>query len=224
MKPEKLFEDVRFSRIIDVDEIRELVGRYSLKNLTVIQLDFSETEFSHWKQVIIDRKNRRGEIALSVMNMQQQILLHTKAFYPDHVYRIPTGGLHYGESVLDGFQRELWEETGLTAHDFRLLDIIFYIFKHGNDTVPFVSYLIHISTVSTQITLHDNDEQITDFKWKPWPYLESISDTLRSLTDHWSEWGRLRAVPHECALQYYRHWQHKDGKSVRDAGSAMKIK
>jgi len=56
-----------------------------------------------------------------VFNDQGQLLLCRHSYRRLHPWGLPGGDLKYGEDPQAGVRRELWEETGLTAAETRLL-------------------------------------------------------------------------------------------------------
>ncbi|TMD51547.1 MAG: NUDIX domain-containing protein, partial [Chloroflexi bacterium] len=60
-------------------------------------------------------RRRNGKIPLSI-----------KTFYPRGAYRLPTGGIHHGERILDALRRETDEETALEVEVRRFLAWIIY--------------------------------------------------------------------------------------------------
>lgn len=63
---------------------------------------------------LIVPKQRIG-VGLVVFNQFDQVLLLKHVFHPHSPWGVPGGWLERGESPAAGAQRELWEETGLTA-------------------------------------------------------------------------------------------------------------
>ena len=57
--------------------------------------------------------DRRGEVVLAICHGGNKVLLHTKSFYPDGVFRLLSGGIRPDESVENALLREAREETGL---------------------------------------------------------------------------------------------------------------
>src|SRR5438132_14274637 len=74
----------------------------------------------------IHRPDRFGEVCMVVRRPNAKLLLSIKTFYPRGAYRLPTGGIHHGESVLDALVREAYEETGLELAVRRFLSRIAY--------------------------------------------------------------------------------------------------
>src|SRR5512138_2594695 len=54
---------------------------------------------------ISQKKPRRAEVVMVVPDEQGHIWLHTKAFYPQGIYRLMTGGLDPGEAPQRALQR-----------------------------------------------------------------------------------------------------------------------
>jgi len=126
--------------------------------------------------------------------------LHTKPFYPDQIYRIPTGGIKEDEPVLDSLTRELWEETGFKIKTFYLQAIILYEFRHimSKSIIPFSSYLFSVRPHSDHPRVMDTSENISGFEWAPPSHLVTVVDNLKNLSPkRWNDWGRMRAPVHE---------------------------
>src|SRR2546425_1084616 len=72
----------------------------------------------------IHNPDRVGEVCMVVRRPNGKILLSIKTFYPRGAYRLPTGGIHHGERILDALRRETAEETGLETQLRRFLAAI----------------------------------------------------------------------------------------------------
>ena len=142
-----------------------------------------------------------AEVAMAIANPDGRILLITKAFYPEGVYRIPTGKLKTGEDPDSALRRELVEETGFELADHDCLGVIRYTFHSGADIRTFTShlYLIH---AEGEPESRDEGEQITGFRWIPISDLSAVTDQLRNLSDRWADWGRFRAIAHDFVANY----------------------
>src|SRR2546423_356546 len=82
---------------------------------------------------------RRGEVVLAICSAGNKVLLHTKSFYPDGVFRLLSGGIHPDESVESALLREAREETGLDVRIEKFVALIQY--ESGIRQHPFASYL-----------------------------------------------------------------------------------
>jgi 8-oxo-dGTP pyrophosphatase MutT (NUDIX family) len=74
----------------------------------------------------IRKPDRYGEVCMVVRRPNGTVLLSIKTFYPRGAYRLPTGGIHRGEPILDALLRETNEETGLQTDVRRFLARIAY--------------------------------------------------------------------------------------------------
>lgn len=60
-------------------------------------------------------QTRLHDVTFFIRNEAGQYALIRKHNYPDGAWRAPGGGVHLGESMLEGASREALEETGLTV-------------------------------------------------------------------------------------------------------------
>lgn len=147
----------------------------------------------------IKEKPRRGEVVMVVPNQVGHVWLHTKAFYPQGVYRLMTGGIDFGEVPHKALQREVHEETGFEVEIERCLAVITYTLSGAGERVPFASYIFLTSTTAGRPVPTDPNEAITDFWAVPPPRLFDAARQLRSLDGEFADWGAFRAVAHQVA-------------------------
>ena len=171
-------------------------------NCYVATLELDDIYFGRWRQLLVDKKERRGEVALIVKDSKERILLHTKPFYPEGVFRIPTGGIHAEEDVLDGMKRELYEETGFQPLAYNFHALLLYEFRNKNRELSFPSYIFSIKPDSESPEPADESEQISGFSWATVSELPVVNDRLLALqTSKWGAWGKVRVIPHEIFLE-----------------------
>lgn len=145
----------------------------------------------------IEKSGSSGEVALVAPRPGGKVLLHTKSFYPDNTYRLPTGKLLQGEDPEDAFHREFLEELGIIGSIRRLIGVITYkLIAKNEDFACFTSYIYLARETSETPMPQDEDEQITGFIEVPADDLVKIAAELESLPGRWSDWGRFRAVAH----------------------------
>lgn len=200
----KDLQTIQYQQAVESILHRELLDRSELPvdvRYYYSNLNFSKTAFEQWRDKIREKK-LRGEIATAIINPEHQILLHTKHFYPDDAYRIPTGGIETGESADQALPRELYEETGFHILKHSLKAVILYEFCYQRERLGFVTFLYHVLPNKWRPIVYDESEQITDFIWTPLDSLNRVIDTLVSLpTSGWRDWGRMRAKSHQIILQ-----------------------
>lgn len=189
----------RLADLIDESEIRELTARHGPTPRWQLSVEMSAVTFDYWWKKLVVKRNRRGEVALVIQRPDQQVLLHTKDFYPAGIHRLLTGGVFPGESVADSVRRETMEETGLRVSLERFLGLVTYEFRCQGRSMPFVSYVCLVQADATPPMPEDQHEQITGFCYVPPTELRRVAAQLRALTGDWAAWGAFRALPHEMA-------------------------
>ena len=159
------------------------------------RLTVSEPFFNDFVRSVRHRA-RWGEVVLFLRRADGHLLLHTKTFYPPGVFRLPSGGILPGESVLAAARREIQEETGLAPRALRPLGLISVTFRRGWRCRFFHSWLV-LADVEGDPRPGDAGERISDFRWMPPETLPSVAAQLRALPPDWADWGRFRAIGHE---------------------------
>src|SRR5687768_8740463 len=153
----------------------------------------------------IRRKDRFGEVLMAVRRPNGKLLVAIKTFYPRGAYRLPTGGIHHGESIYDALVRETREETGLDTYARRFLATIAYHGRSAPAAPPlFHTFAFLLDELGGTLGALDPDEQIED--WREMTpgelrtqaaVLESLpTEGTKSIGGSWAEWGRFRAVAH----------------------------
>jgi 8-oxo-dGTP pyrophosphatase MutT (NUDIX family) len=188
--------------LADWQEIAALEQTYGPFPRQHYRLKVRRQHFEYWGEKVL--YDRRGEVVLVVQRVSKEVLLHTKVFYPPGIYRLPSGGVSWGEGVVDALRREALEETGFTSRNEQPLGLISYDFQRGGRSVPFVSYVFLLTGVEGQPAVHDEGERISDFRWVPLSELGTVAEALRSLPEDSpgrQDWGRFRALVHEFVAQ-----------------------
>ena len=187
------------AELIDEVEVSELKADYGPGERRRVVLEMSAPSFDDWLGKMVTSPNRRGEVVLAIQRPDGRTLLHTKRFYPEGVYRLPSGGVHPDEPVLAGVLRETKEETGLDVFIDRFAGTVEYEFFHGDQRLFFVSYVFLVRANNDQPVVQDPDEQITGFRYVTWPEIREAATQLRALPPEWADWGRFRALPHPAS-------------------------
>ena len=107
----------QYDRSIDPLEMALLVQQWG--DFAVEQVALAvDDPFLTGKDQMLASNGRRAEICYVMHRGDPQagMLLHIKTFYPEGAYRLPTGGIEIGESVIDTLGRggELSEGDGVT--------------------------------------------------------------------------------------------------------------
>lgn len=161
-------------------------------------IEYSElTVERRFFEEIARRRESPGEIVMVVRRPGRRVLVMTKGFYPEGVYRLPTGKMRPGETPDAGFSRELCEETGFDSLSGRLVYEIRYTLRSGDETAAYTSFVMLTDETPDEPTPIDEDEGITGFREVTPAELRLIAEELRGLDHPWHDWGRYRAVAHD---------------------------
>jgi len=151
----------------------------------------------------IHKADRFAEVCMVIRRPNGNLLTSIKTFYPRGAYRLPTGGIHHGERILDALVREAHEETGLQLRVDRFLAHIAYP-SPGGATPLFHTFAFHLTEIGGTLGALDETEELEDWREVTTDELTAVADFLddlktegtRSIDGDWRAWGRFRAVVH----------------------------
>ena len=158
----------------------------------------------------IRREDRFGEVLMAVRRPNGKLLLAIKTFYPRGAYRLPTGGIHHGEGILDALLRETKEETGLDTVVRRFLATIAYRAASSPTAAPlFHTFAFLLDEVGGTLGALDTAEQIEEWREIEPAELHAQATALerlategtKSIGGSWADWGRFRAVAHRAVAE-----------------------
>lgn len=141
-----------------------------------------------------------GEVCMAILRLNGRLLLQTKQNYPGSVMRLPSGGIHRGEKVMDALLREIWEETNLTVSVERYVARIGY--KAGEARSRFFTNLFLVREVSGVLQSNDPDEKISDWREALPSELPDYAEKLRTMTPSWRSWGIFRAASMDILTEH----------------------
>lgn len=164
----------------------------------------------HFSMNVIPEVARRGHHALILLqNGKGEFLLGEKKFYPEGISRMVGGGMDPDEVPYKAAQRELEEETGLTASIdalYSLATITAQILEESSgEDVTFVTHLFYYNTGNQILTPSDDIDGISTLTESE--YLELIErykklskkiDPQRGFA--WYDYGQLYSQIHQIAL------------------------
>ena len=155
----------------------------------------------------IRRPDRIGEVCMVVRRPNGKLLLSIKTFYPRGAYRLPTGGIDHGESILAAVLRETAEETGLETEVRRFVAQIAYRPRSEPGGQPiFHTFAFLLDELGGTLGSRDEHEQIEEYIEVDPAELRSVADRLEHVTSEhsadiggdWADWGEFRAVVHRA--------------------------
>jgi ADP-ribose pyrophosphatase YjhB (NUDIX family) len=153
----------------------------------------------------VQRPDRFAEVCMVIRRKNGKVPLSIKTFYPRGAHRLPTGGIHHGERILDALRRETDEETGLETDTKRFLAWITYRPVSARDGPPlFHTFAFLLDEIGGRFHTSDLEEQIEEWIEVEPAALSDIADRLDRITSgpsheiggDWADWGHFRAIVH----------------------------
>ena len=190
----------------ELDAIQRRFGPAPVTHATLAVAD----PFLTGEHQLLTSGGRRAEICY-VMHRGSPadgVLLHIKRYYPAGAFRLPTGGIHVGEPVIETLGREIYEETGLTVGDGpvqvavdRFLGLLTYDLQHTVlGAVSFATYHFLVRMPPDGVLdPQDEDEAIAGWQWRAagdLPEVAQVLDAVPQRSAVWGDWGRYRALSH----------------------------
>ncbi|MEZ4862997.1 MAG: NUDIX hydrolase [Caldilineaceae bacterium] len=179
-------------------EVRELVQRYGapLRRTFNVQADEYIRAY-RWRH----NSDRRAEVVFAIQDPTGKIWMHSKAHYPAHLCRLPSGGVCLDESIYDALLREVDEETALRVRVHRFVGLIEYRFHHSGSVVKFASYIFHLCS-QEQPKLPESGE-IYAFRAILPSQLQQLTVDMRNMMGDRRGWGQWRALAHDLVYDYF---------------------
>ncbi len=143
------------------------------------------------------QKDGRNHDVTLYIEKGDKLFVIAKHPYPPGLYRTPSGGIHPGESIIDGINREALEETGckIKLDSFLLrTSVMFQSTENRADTIFWRSFVFQATYVSGDMKYTDHDE-ISDLRLADWSEFPRFGQIMRQ-TD--SAGLHYRAALHEA--------------------------
>ncbi len=187
---------------------------------TRVELDMLAASFGKPLERIVDlhssnyfdplnRSDRYGEVCMVVRRPNGHLLTMKKTFYPPEGYRLLTGGINHGETILTALLRETHEETGLQVEIERFLVAVGYRTTTTGKAPAFYTFAFLLKEVGGKLGALDADEQVESFQEIAPDELPTIAERLahvrneysERINGNWSAWGEFRAVIHHLVWE-----------------------
>ncbi len=177
---------------------------------------------------LITSAGRRAEICYVLHRGEpgDGVLLHRKTFYPDVAFRLPTGGIHTGEAVLETLVREIAEETSFhlslpTIGRMAPQPVPVVTLQRFLGTLEYEIYHRSQSRVHRFATYHfliaapadadpqtvDPEEHLAGWQWRALAEMPQVADILEAVGTEspvWGDWGRFHALSHRFVAEAAR--------------------
>lgn len=137
---------------------------------------------------------RRGEVVFAVIRKNGRVVMTRCKNYPHNIYRIPTGGLKYGEDIIAALHREIKEELGITAEVVKFGGVVQSVLTYGDSSCDFYSYVFILREKSGNILVDAMDDEISEIKEVNLKELNAAVESLNEIKNTWKEWGKFRYI------------------------------
>lgn len=137
-----------------IQEIRQMVGNYS-----IIAIGATIIVYNEKNEILLNRRTDTG------------------------TWGIPGGAMEPGEVAEETAKRELYEETGLEAEKFKLIDVLsgpeyFFVYPNG-DQMHTVIILFEALRVKGELMINDGEsKELKFFPLNALPKLESRAEMV----------------------------------------------
>lgn len=184
--------------MIDEAEVQAIARRFGEPLRLLVDLEVGQDMFM---TRFLRAGDRRGEVVVALELEDGKLLVHRKESYKPPSFRLLSGGINLDEPVLYALHREVAEETGLQVTVERFLAVIEYQMQFHEVSLPFVSYVFHVSELAGQLT--PDYSEIAELRVVGIDDLPGIADILRAIPGERGYWGRFRAVAHDVVVDVW---------------------
>ncbi len=140
---------------VSQDMIDRAAAAYGKPDRAEFEFPVSDDEYRFIRST--QRDGRRHDVTAYIFKGDEVIVI-AKHFYPPGMYRAPSGGLRPGESIEDGFAREVFEETGTVARIERFLLRTAVRFTNRHGVIDWTSLVFRAAYVSGNFEFTDRRE------------------------------------------------------------------
>jgi 8-oxo-dGTP pyrophosphatase MutT (NUDIX family) len=181
--------------------------------LAELRARYGEPALLEWTGEITAREHalatydprRMHDVTLFILGAGGRLALIRKPSYPPGVWRPPGGGIHDGEELEEGAEREALEETGLRIRLERYLVATTARFLYEPRDVPWRTHVFLASTDDDEVAPRDAKE-IAAARWGT---LEELAGPLRErLLATGTAFWRYRVDLHDAALAALERGRH----------------
>ena len=185
-------------------EFMEICNKFNVqpysKDVTVRYA--SDSYFNKVKDAVAS--DRRGEVVFCVIRPNGKLIAITCEEYPEGIFRIPTGGIGYGEDIIDAVFRETKEELGLKTEIVKFIGVLKIRFEHADQSVMFYSYMFILKEIGGKLLEDATDNEVSEAMEVSIAELESLVNALNNIQGQWSDWGKFRYETCNAVLQYLK--------------------
>ena len=163
---------------INRDIIQKLIEQYSQPKIFSCSYEISEDEYDRIKS---SQKNGRAHDVTLYIKKDDKYIVIAKHFYPQGLFRAPSGGINVGEDFIEGAKREVLEETGCQVEIKKFLLQTHVQFQQidSDKSIDWHSYVFLAEYISGDFKFTDKNE-IREVAVVPLEKFDQFSKTMRA--------------------------------------------
>lgn len=155
-----------------------------------VELNVSKKFFNDFAQRI--STDRRAEVSFAVQRKNGKWITVQGENYPKGTFRIPTGGVSFGEPVLTALFREISEELGIKTEIVKFLGCIEYTIVCEGARLLFYSFGFWMKEVEGALLTDATENEVAAVSEFSREELVARINALRENEKDWSDWCRYR--------------------------------
>jgi 8-oxo-dGTP pyrophosphatase MutT (NUDIX family) len=165
---------------VSEEMVREMECRFGVPTSRDFILPATTAEL---QRIRSSQKDGRDHDVTLYIEKDSKLIVIAKHAYPPGLFRAPSGGIHPGESILEGIHREAHEETGCeievvrfilrTSVEFRPIEA-----DRGDATVDWRSFVFLAEYLSGDFAYTDHHE-ISAVRLADWSEFEAFGRIMR---------------------------------------------
>jgi 8-oxo-dGTP pyrophosphatase MutT (NUDIX family) len=140
---------------ISSENLKEFEKAYGRPEEFYTSFEMNSREF---KNLLASQKDGRSHDVTIFIRKDKKWVVNSKPWYPEGLYRIPSGGIRPDESIEAGALREAFEETGCKIKLKKYFIRIHVRFFNGNKSVDWISHLVLADYISGELQPIDTHE------------------------------------------------------------------
>jgi len=129
--------------------------KYGTPRELTMSFPMNLTEFDMLRRSMRDGRN--SDVTLFIFK-DDKVIVIAKPWYPEGLYRAPSGGIKPGEDVELSAKREAYEETGAEIELVKYVLRIDVVFECGQDSVEWISHVFTAKYLSGDLQPVDTRE------------------------------------------------------------------
>lgn len=163
---------------IKKETIQQLSEQFGQPKDMFFEFDVSEKEYNGIKSS--QKNGREHDVTLYIVK-DKKIIVIAKHFYPQGLFRAPSGGINPGEDFVKGAKREAREETGceIQFEKFLLKTNIQFKQTESDKVINWHSYIFQAKYISGKFEFTDTKE-IREVALVDLEQFEKYSETMRA--------------------------------------------